>query len=347
VPVVIAVTVAYAMDGTPASQEPLESPLPDKPVSASLMTLSQVIFPKDTNELGLATAGVILKNVDIAASLTAARHCGRNIVTASLDRMDFIYPARLWEVVSTHCRMTATWKTSMEVQVQVNAENVFTGECRRVALGYLVFVAVDHESHKTCPVPPLTLESPEEKRLGAKAEIRRQERLAERRQTGEKARVLIDDSDFPEQVARTMTTDDANINHNVFGGIILELVHQAGEKAAIRQVNGPMIAVRQDRMNFEQPAYIGEEVRARALVTRVWRTSLEVQVEVTARDYKTGEERLVANSYLVFVGQNPDGTPKPVLPYEPRTEKQRVYWLEAEVRRQVRLRERHAHLNTP
>lgn len=312
-------------------------PLPSKRVEASKIHLSQVIFPKDTNELGLATAGVVLKLIDITASLTASKHTGKKIVTASLDRMAFINPARRWELITTTCFLTKTWSSSMEIKVMVNAECMRSPERRRVAEGYLVFVALDDEHFRPSLIPSLQLDYPEEFELATAAEARKQTRLAEQALLSTHAETAIEADEFPETICRTMTPDDSNIHHNVFGGVILELIHQAGERAAMRQALGPVIAVLQDRMSFKQPACIGEEVRAQAVVTRTWKTSLEVQVDVVAKDHKTHEERSVASSYLVFVAQDISGHPKSVPPFTPTTPRQEHRWAEADVRRATRL----------
>lgn len=311
-----------------------------KSVSHSKVTLSQIVFPRDTNELGMVTAGVILKTIDITASLTAVKHCRSNIVTASLDRMDFINPARKWELITTSSRITKTWNTSMELEVIVDAENPYLDEKRRVAKAYLVFVAIDTKTFKPVKVPPLVLSIPDEIKRAEEAEIRKKNRFTEQSKTESREKSLIDSSDLPETIMRTMTPDDANIQHNVFGGIILEMIHQAGEKVAFRHARGPVISVRQDRMSFEQPAYIGEEVKAQAVVTRSWNTSVEVQVDVTARDHKTNERRFIASSYLVFIAQDPEGNPKPIARFKPKTDKQCLRWEEANIRRQMRLLER-------
>ncbi len=315
--------------------------LPPKSVADSKMMLAQVIFPKDTNKLGLATAGVILKGIDVAASLTAGKHSRKNIVTASLDRMDFLNPARLWELVSTQCRMTQTWHTSMEVAVAVEAENPRNGEKRHIAHAYLVFVALD-EQFKPTPIPGLRLETEEERQRAQEAELRKANRKLEQAQLGKRHETAIDEQDNPEVMQRMMTPDDSNMHHNVFGGVILEMIHQAGERAAFRYVNGPVIAARQDRMSFEQPALIGEEVQASAVLTRTWKTSMEVQVDVVAGAYRSPNKRRVASSYLVFVAQDANGNPKPVPLFEPQTPKQVQRWEEAGVRRDIRLQEREA-----
>lgn len=318
---------------------PPPSPTSPRRIAESEVTLSQVIFPRDTNELRLATAGVILKTIDVAASLSAGKHCRQKIVTASLDRMDFLNPAHLWELVSTRCRLTQTWNTSMEIEVCVTAEAVKTGDSRQVALGYLVFVALDDDM-KPATVPPLILENPEETRRAQEAEIRKKNRLAEAKIIPQREQTRITEADAYAKVTRTMTPDDSNIHNRVFGGAILELVHQAGERVATGHVHGPVIAVRQDRMNFEHSAFIGEEVTARAVITRTWHTSLEVQVDVEARDHKTQERRKIASSFLVFVAQDESGHPKPVPPFAPQTDIQSQRWYEADVRRSIRLLER-------
>lgn len=314
----------------------------EKTVLDSTITLSQVIFPKETNDLGMATAGTILKAIDITASLTAGKHSHLNIVTASLDRMDFIAHAYRWELIETTCRLTRVWNTSMEIEVIVEAENTRAVDVKRrkIAQGYLVFVALD-DQFNPFPIPALALKSDHELRRSEEADLRKANRSKEKAQLAKRHLTAIAPDEFSEDVLRTMTPDDANIHHNVFGGVILELIHQAGEKAAFRHVNGPVISVRQDRMSFDQPAYIGEEVKAQAVVTRTWNTSMEVQVDVIARDYKTGETRQVARSYLVFIAQDPKtGDPKPAKPFEPKTERQQQRWTEAGVRRAIRLEER-------
>jgi len=305
--------------------------LPSKTPEESAITLAQVIFPHDANELGLATAGTILKTIDIAASLTAGKHTRHKVVTASLDRMDFLHPAKLWELVTTHCRPTNAWHSSLEVEVTVEAENVAQGEKRRIASGYLVFVALDDETLKPTAIYPLR-----DSALAEAAELRKQSRLSEAAQN----QILIDEADNAETVKRTMTPDDANIHQKVFGGAILEMIHQAAEKAAERQANGPVIAVRLDRMSFEKPAYIGEEVKAQAVLTRTWHSAMEIQVEVIAKDHKTGEERRVAFSYLVFIAQDSTGHPKTVLPFTPTTPLQEKRWEEAAARQATRLSKR-------
>jgi acyl-CoA hydrolase len=318
------------------SQDCFNPKTPEK----SVTRIANVMFPRDANQTGRVKAGVIMKMIDIGASLTSSKHTGKNTVTASLDRMDFINPARIWELVTVESRPVKTWKSSMEIEVVVSTENTRTGQQLFVAKGYLVFVAVDDEVKGVVPIRPIALTEPEDLLKAEESELRKNNRKAEALHVGDLALSQIQPEDNPEKTVRIMTPDESNIYMKVFGGVILELIHDAGEKAAFRYVKGPVIAVRQDRMNFEQPAYIGEEVTASAIVTKSWQTSLEVQVEVFARDYKTGDARRIATSYLVFVAQDEGGNPTKIQAAVSQTKLQKLREQQADIRRGIRLLER-------
>jgi acyl-CoA hydrolase len=98
-------------------------------------------------------------------------------------------------------------------------------------------------------------------------------------------------------------------------------------------------AVRQDRMNFLQPAFVGETITAQALVTKTWNTSMEVQVEVTAHNPQSGQTRLIGNSYLVYVALSPDGIPAQAPPWLPVTALQIERAKAADFRRAIRKEE--------
>ncbi len=148
-----------------------------KTPAQSRTVLSQVMEIADANLANNVHGGVIMKLVDTAAGIAAIRHCGGRVVTASMDEMSFIEPIFLGEVVTLHAQVNDVGRTSMEVGVRVEAENVRTGEMRHVSSAYLVFVALD-EQGKPRAVPPVRPESEEEHRRMAEAKIRRQHRLA-------------------------------------------------------------------------------------------------------------------------------------------------------------------------
>jgi acyl-CoA hydrolase len=122
-----------------------------------------------------------MKLVDEAAGLTAVKHSRERVVTAGMDRMTFLVPIHVAELVTFSASVNAVWRTSMEVGVRVDTENPRTGEVRHASTAYLTMVALDAEGNPTA-VPPLVASSPDELRRMREAELRRANRLAEREQ---------------------------------------------------------------------------------------------------------------------------------------------------------------------
>jgi acyl-CoA hydrolase len=294
----------------------------------------------DTN--GYVKAGHVLKLIDIKGSESALRYLNQDefkglVVTASLDRTDFREPIRVFDVIHLESQVTQVWKTSMEVQVRVRADNMITGECRDIATSYLVFVAIDGKTRQKIHFPPYHPNSPEEVQLAKAADLRKKNRQEEGRTA---PFIPIEDADNPVIVTRLMTPNDANAQSNVFGGEILALTDNAGSQAAKSQaLSGTVVGVAQDRMSFIGPTFIGETAEARAIVTKTWNTSMEVQVEVDAIHPNSGLRRKVASSYLVYVRLGPDNRPAEVPPLFPQTEAQEQRAERAEVRQSIRKHE--------
>jgi acyl-CoA hydrolase len=137
------------------------------------------MLPQDANPAGNIFGGVILKYIDLAAATAAMRHARQAVVTASIDRMDFLLPAHVGELVLFQACVNHVGRSSMEVGVRVEAEDLLTGERRHTGSAYVTFVVID-ESRKPAPAPALLLETDEERRRFKEAEERRKMRLAER-----------------------------------------------------------------------------------------------------------------------------------------------------------------------
>ena len=157
-----------------AEQE--EQPLTPKPVSASRVVMSELMLPTDANPTGNVHGGVIMKLVDTAAAVAAQKHCRRRVVTARIDSLNFLQPVYVGNLVTLKASVNAVGRTSMEIGVRVEAENLRTGEISHVASAYLVFVALDEAGQPT-PVPPLIAETEEERRRMSEAKLRREHRL--------------------------------------------------------------------------------------------------------------------------------------------------------------------------
>ena len=150
-------------------------------VADSRSVLVHWMGPTDANSAGFVHGGVVMKLVDEVAGLAAVRHARHRVVTAGADRMTFLQPIHVGELVTLNASVNAAWRTSMEVGVQVVAENPRTGEQRHTNTAYLTMVAVDDEG-QPAPIPGLQSSSAEERRREAEAQLRRSNRLAEREQ---------------------------------------------------------------------------------------------------------------------------------------------------------------------
>lgn len=153
-----------------------------KTIHASHIQLAQTMMLEHANLQGNVHGGWIMKLVDEAGGLAATRHAGRRVVTVAIDRMIFRQPIRIGELVILEADVTHTGRTSMEVEVQVVAENPITGVKSNTNTAYLVYVAID-EKGRPAPVPPLVAETPEEMTRMKAAEIRQKRRLEERKET--------------------------------------------------------------------------------------------------------------------------------------------------------------------
>jgi acyl-CoA hydrolase len=150
-----------------------------RPAADSCSELIRWMSVQDANSAGFIHGGVVMRMCDEAAGIAAIRHSGTRVVTAGMDRMTFLEPLYVGELLRCIATVNAAWRTSMEVGVRVEAENAVTREVRHTSTAYLTMVAVD-EHGKPVPVPPLEVSNETERRREREAETRRRNRLAER-----------------------------------------------------------------------------------------------------------------------------------------------------------------------
>jgi acyl-CoA hydrolase len=170
----------HRQNDSPAPRTRLEP----RPPRASESVISELMMPNQVNGLGHVFGGVLLSMVDRVAAVAAMRHAGRPCVTASIDRVDFRQPIYAGELVTCRARVNYVGRTSLEVGVTAEAENLLTGTRRHTNSCYLTFVAID-EQHDPVPVPPLQPESDDDRRRMREGEIRRRNRLKLLEQLGE------------------------------------------------------------------------------------------------------------------------------------------------------------------
>jgi acyl-CoA hydrolase len=150
--------------------------LPGKPVKASTSEIVEIVLPNDANLLGNMLGGRVMHLIDIAGALAANRHSNSLVVTASVDYLDFRFPIRVGEWIVLKSSVNRVFTTSMEVGVKVFAENILTGERRHTSTAYVTFVALD-ANQQPHQIPPLILETEDERRRYREAGERRRVRL--------------------------------------------------------------------------------------------------------------------------------------------------------------------------
>jgi acyl-CoA hydrolase len=152
---------------------------PKKP-SQSETEMVQVVLPNDANPLGFILGGTVLHLIDIAGAIACHRHTRSLLVTAAVDGLQFLHPIKVGDLIILKARVTAVWSTSLEAEVEVFSEETLTGRRRLTSRAYLTFVAVDRDSRRVA-IPELILETDEDRRRAAEADVRRADRLAARK----------------------------------------------------------------------------------------------------------------------------------------------------------------------
>jgi acyl-CoA hydrolase len=153
--------------------------LTPKPASESVTEMVQVVLPNDTNQHGFILGGTVMHLVDIAGAIAAVRHPRTPLVTASVDGLQFLHPIKLGDLIVLRSRVTCTFNTSLEVEVEVYSEEMLTGVRQLTSHAYLTFASFNPDGSHT-PVPPLLVETDEERRQCEGAHARRADRLRRR-----------------------------------------------------------------------------------------------------------------------------------------------------------------------
>ena len=157
--------------------------LTPRPVADSKTTMTELMMPHMANLLGNVFGGVILSLVDRVAAVAAIRHAGGPCVTVSVDQVDFREPIHVGELVVARASVNYVGRTSMEIGVRIEAEEVATGKRRHTNSCYLTFVAIDRDERPR-PVAPVVPQSADERRRFAAAQARRGLRKRHREEIG-------------------------------------------------------------------------------------------------------------------------------------------------------------------
>jgi acyl-CoA hydrolase len=150
--------------------------LSPKRAADSATEMVQVVLPNDANPLGFILGGTVMHLIDIAGAIACHRHTRTLLVTAAVDDLQFLCPIKVGDLIILKSRVTCVFTTSLEVEVEVFSEETLTGRRKPTSRAFLTFVAVDREGGRV-QVPPLLMETDEERRICEEAQIRRQQRL--------------------------------------------------------------------------------------------------------------------------------------------------------------------------
>ena len=142
----------------------------------SFTEMVQVVLPNDANPLGFILGGTVMHLIDIAGAIACHRHTRSLLVTAAVDGLQFLHSIKVGDLIILRARVTAVFTTSIEVEVEVFSEGTLTGERKQTSLAYLTFVAIDRQGGRV-KIPPLLLETEEERQKARDAEVRRAARL--------------------------------------------------------------------------------------------------------------------------------------------------------------------------
>lgn len=144
-------------------------------VSISRVEMSHLLLPNEANALGTVHGGIIMRLVDEAGAVAAVRHAKRHCVTAAIDSMKFLAPARVGDLVILKASVNFVGTTSIESGVRVETEDLLTGRRTHISSAFIVYVALGSDG-KPCQVPPLLPETDEDRRRMAEAAVRREHR---------------------------------------------------------------------------------------------------------------------------------------------------------------------------
>ena len=141
---------------------------------------AQVVLPNDSNPLGYILGGTVMHMIDITGAIACHRHTNALALTAGVDSLDFLHPIKVGDIIILKSRVNATFRTSLEVEVEVFSEGITSGERRLTSKAYLTFVSLGDDGRPK-PVAPLLIETPEDEGRRQQAEARRAERLARKK----------------------------------------------------------------------------------------------------------------------------------------------------------------------
>ncbi|HEV8339407.1 MAG TPA: hotdog domain-containing protein [bacterium] len=315
-------------------------------IAETRQELVHLVLPEHANIQGNLFGGRMMYWITAAGTLPALRLARRSVVLGSMEDLDFLAPVRVGDMVFLRSQIEHVGRSSMEVGVEVEAENPRTGERRRATSAHLSMVAVDDTGSPQPVGETIRPAGADERALAAAARARKEAR--DRRLD---ARAEPETEALPPrpiapvagagprhaiEVSRIVFPEDAVAGSKMFAGTLLLAVDEVASILAARYARGFVVTASVDGLDFHAPILVGNIVTYLAAINFVGRTSLEVGVRVIAENPREGTLRHTCTAYLTSVHIGPDGRPAALPPLLPETPDERRRWQEAEARRALR-----------
>lgn len=307
--------------------------------------LVHLVLPEHGNIHGNLFGGRMMYWIVSAATLPALRLARGQVLLGSMDDLDFLAPVRVGDLVILRSQIEYVGRSSMEVAVDVEAENPRTGERRRATSAHLAMVAVDDQGRPRPVGEAITPSSPVERMAADAARVRKDAR--DLRLASRASHAVAPDDDRGQlrwaiEVPRIVFPEDAIEGNKMFAGTLLLALDEFASILAVRYARGSVVTASIDGLDFYAPILVTNIVVYQAAINHVGRSSIEVGVRVLAEDPRTRTVRHTCTAYLTAVHVGPDGRPLPLPPFTPHTPAEHRRWQEAETRRALRQRRRAA-----
>jgi acyl-CoA hydrolase len=310
-------------------------------INDTVTEMVQWVFPEHAGAPGQIHGGRMMQWIATVGNMAAARVARGQCLLGAMDDIDFLHPVKVGEIAVLRAQVEAIGRCSIEVGVQVFAENLASGRRTMTLNSHLVFVKVD-EQLKPTPVP--TAISPKgstEEALFAAAQERRRHRLERLARRASAALQVRDEGEgdlrWVFESCRSVLPEDTIFGNTMFPGKLLMNIDEAGGILSMRYCRGHVMTACLDALDFYAPISTHEVVTFKAALNYVGGSSLEVGVKVLTEVPWSGEVRHACTAYLTFVHLGPDLRPRPCQRFTPESPAEKRRWTEAEERRARRL----------
>ena len=315
--------------------------IPMLSINDTVTEMVQWVFPEHAGAPGQIHGGRMMQWIATVGNMAAARVARGQCLLGAMDDIDFLHSVKVGEIAVLRAQVEAIGRCSIEVGVQVFAENLASGGRAMTLNSHLVFVKVD-ERLKPTPVPTaIAPKGAAEEALVAAAQERRRQRLERLGRRASAAAQVRDESGeelrWAFESCRSVLPEDTIFGNTMFPGKLLMDIDEAGGILSMRYNRGFVMTACLDAFDFYAPISTHEVVTFKAALNHVGSSSLEVGVKVLTEVPWSGEVRHACTAYLTFVHLGPDFRPRPCPRFVPETPGERRRWAEAEERRAQRL----------